>query len=155
MQVSEILTALGEDGFREALGTVTISKLKTYDLYENLKTWAHLPKLNVAGLKRVTPRFWERISDGDEELAGDVAQSILVCNLDLIIEVLDFLEVPHQDGFFDKDFGADEVLKDDWRERAYQQFTGKYPEGLLVFYLNHLAHEVTKSEELFQPAGAK
>ena len=151
MQLSEIFNALGEEGFRQVLGTVTISKLKTYKLYENLKARAHLPKLNVAGFKKVTPRFWERVSGGDNDLAGDLGQAVLVSNLDMIIEILDFLEVPHHEGFFEKDFKAEELLKGKWREKAHKNFKGKYPDALLVFYLNHLAQEVTKDEELFTP----
>lgn len=155
MQVSQILQALGEDGFRQALGTVTISKLKTYQLYESLKTRGRIAKLNVAGFKKALPRFWERVADNDEDLAGDLAQAILVSNLDMIIEVLDFLKVPHQDGFFEKDLAADDILTGDWRARAFKQLRKKFPEPVLVFYLNHLAHEVTKAEDLFTPAGAE
>jgi len=155
MQVSEIFQSLGEDGFREVLGTVTISKLKTYQLYEGLKARAHLPKLNVAGLKKVTPRFSERVAQGDEDLAGDLAQAVLVSNLDMIIAVLDHLGLEHNDGYFDKGYEADDVLKDDWREKAYEYFKNDYPKPLLVFYLNHLAHETTKVEDLFVPAGGK
>lgn len=153
MQLSQILQALGEDGFRQVLGTVTISKLKTYQLYESLKTRGRIAKLNVAGFNKALPRFWERTVEGDDDLAGDLAQAILVSNLDMIIEVLDFLKVPHQDGFFEKDLAADDILTGDWRERAFKHFKKKYPEPVLVFYLNHLAHETTKAEDLFTPAG--
>lgn len=155
MQVNQIFQALGEQGFDDVFGTLTVTKLKTYKLYETLKARAHLPKLNVAGLKKVRPRFWERLVAGDEDLAGDLAQAVLISNLDMIVEVLDFLEVPHHDGFFEKDFDATEILKDDWRDRAYKNFQGKYPGPLLVFYLNHLAMETTKAEDLFTPADAK
>jgi len=154
MQVTDIFRALGEEGFRQVLGGISIGKLKTYKLYEPLKTWAHLPKLNVQGLRKATPRFWERIQGGDQDLAADLAQAILVCNLDMIIDILDFLGIQHHDGFFDKDLDASDILKDDWREKAYEHFKGKYPEALLLFYLNHLAWEVAKAEELFTPAGA-
>jgi len=153
MQVSEIFQALGEDGFREVLGTVTVSKLKTYQLYESLKARARLPKLNVAGLKKAMPRFWERIGEGDDELAGDLAQAVLVSNLDMIIEVLDFLGFQHHEGFFEQDLEAGDILKDGWRERALEHFQNDYPKPLLVFYLNHLAHETTNAEDLFTPAG--
>ena len=154
MQLTGIFQALGEEGFRQLLGGISIGKLKTYKLYEPLKTWAHLPKLNVQGLRRITPRFWERIGDQDEDLAADLAQAILVCNLGMIIEVLDFLGIEHHEGFFDKELDAGDILKDDWREKAFENFKDKYPEPLLVFYLNHLAREVVKAEEVFTPPGA-
>ncbi len=155
MQINDIFRALGEAGFREAMGTVSIGRLKTYQLYESLKTRAHLPKLNVQGWRRVTPRFWQRIADGDAELAADVAQAILVSNLDMIIELLNFLGVPHTEGFFDKGLDASEILKGDWRQKAFEEFKDKYRRPLLIFYLNHLALELSKAEELFLPAGAE
>ena len=146
---------LGEDGFTEVMRTVTISKLKTYQLYEGLKARARVPKLNVAGLKKAVPRFWERLQQGDEDLAGDLAQAVLVSNLDMIIAVLDHLGIENNDGYFDKGFEADDLLKDDWREKAFEHFKNDYPKPVLTFYLNHLAHETTKAEDLFTPAGAK
>jgi len=155
MQISEMFRALGEDGFAEVMRTVTISKLKTYKLYENLKARAHLPKLNVAGLKKATPRFFERLDQGDEDLAGDLAQAVLVSNLDMIVAILDHLGLEHRDGYFDKGYEADDVLKEGWRKKTFEHFQNDYPKPLLVFYLNHLAHETTKAEDLFTPAGAK
>ena len=90
-----------------------------------------------------------------EDLAGDLAQAVLVANLDMIVEVLNFLEVPHNDGFFDKDFDATSILTGDWQARAYKEFSGKYPGPLVVFYLNHLAMETTRAETVFTPAGKK
>ena len=155
MKLVDIFQALGEEGFQEAMKTVTVSKLKTYQLYESLKTRAGLPKLNVKGMKKAVPRFWERLATGDEELAEDLAQAVLVSNLDLIVAVLDHLEVPHQDGFFDKDFDASEILTGDWQQKAFDHFKADFPHALLVFYLNHLAMETTGAEELFTPAGDK
>ena len=153
MQLTEIFQALGEEGFRETVRTVSIGKLKTYDLFEQMKTRAHLPKLNLHGLRKATPRFWVRITEGDEELAADLAQSVLVCNLDMIVDVLDHAGVKHNDGFFDKDMDASDILKDNWQQDAYDKFREKYAEPLLLFYLNHLAWELTKAEQLFSPAG--
>lgn len=154
MQVTDIFQALGEEGFREALRTVSIGRLKTYQLYESLKTWSHLPKLNVEGLRRVTPRFWQRVGEGDQGLAADLAQAVLVSNLDMVIDLLNFLGVPHNDGFFEKDLDASDILKDDWQQKAFEEFKEKYPAPLLTFYLNHLASEVTKTDKLFKPVGA-
>ncbi len=153
MTLTEIFQSLGEERFRELMKTISISRLKTYQLYESLKTRAHLPKLNTQGLKKVTPKFWERLNEGDEDLAADLAQAILVGKLDLIIDVLDFLGIPHSEGFFEKDLDASETLTGEWQQKAYDEFKDKYPEAMLVFYLNHLAWEVTKDKPLFQPAG--
>ena len=155
MALTDIFKAQGEDGFRELMRSISISRLKTFQLYDSLKARSHLPKLNVQGLKKVTPRFWERMQNGEEELASELAQAVLVGNFDLMIDVLDFLEVPHEDGFFDKDLDASETLKDDWQQRAYSQFAEKYPKAVLLFYLNHLSWEITGEKTLFQPGGAE
>lgn len=152
MERTDIFQSLGEDRFQRLIRTVSIGRLKTYQLYESLKTRARVPKLNVQGLRRATPRLWARLGDGDEDLAADLAQAVLVSNFDMIIEILDFAGVPHQDGFFEKDLDASEILGEGWQEKAYQEFKEKYPEPAVVFYLNHLAYEVTKDTPLFTPA---
>lgn len=151
MQVSEIFQALGRDGFQSLVQSISIGKLRTYQLYEALKARARLPKLNVEGLRRVTPRFWERLQEADEDLASDLAQAVLVSNLEMVIEVLDYLGVPHRDGFFEKDLDAASILTGDWQQRAFQQFRDKCSQPVLVFYLNHLAMELTKAEKVFSP----
>jgi hypothetical protein len=154
MQVSEIFQALGQDGFQSVVRSISIGKLRTYQLYEALKARAHLPKLNVEGLRRVTPRFWERLQEADEGLASDLAQAALVSNLEMVIQVLDYLGVPHRDGFFEKDLDAASILTGDWQQRAFEQFRDRYSQPVLVFYLNHLAMELTKAEQVFSPTGA-
>lgn len=153
MTRSEIFQALGEDGFRQVAGAISISRLKTYQLYETMKARARVPKLNVQNLRKALPRLWERLTGGDEALADDLAQAVLVSNLDMVVQVLDFLKIPHTDGFFDKDLDASAILSEDWRQKAYDQFKASYPPALVVFYLNHLAWEVTKAQEMFSPAG--
>ena len=39
--------------------------------------------------------------------------------------------------------------------RKYLTLKKKHREPLLIFYLNHLARETTKLEDVFTPAGAK
>ncbi len=155
MELTEIFQSLGEDRFYELIRTVSISRLKTYQLYESLKTRARVPKLNVQGLRRAALQFWGRIGSGDEDLAADLAQAVLVSNFDMLIEILDFLGVPHQDGFFEKDLDASEILTGDWQERAYDQFREKHPEPAVLFYVNHLAYELAGETSLFMPAGAQ
>jgi hypothetical protein len=155
MALTEIFQSLGEERFRQLTKSISISRLKTYQLYDSIKTRAHLPKLNTQGLKKATPKFWERLQSGDEDLASDLAQAVLVSNFEMIIEVLDFLGVPHSDGFFDKDFDASEALGEGWQQKAFDNFKDKFAEAVLLFYLNHLSWEVTDEKTMFQPAGAE
>lgn len=155
MALTDIFQSLGEENFRQLTKSISISRLKTYQLYDALKTRAHLPKLNTQGLKKVTPRFWERLQSGDEDLASDLAQAILVGNFEMIIDILDFLGVQHSDGFFDKDLDASKTLTEGWQQKAFDEFKEKYPEAVLLFYLNHLSWEVTEDKAVFSPAGAE
>lgn len=152
MQLSDVFLGLGEENFGELLRTVSIGKLRTYHLYERFKVRAHFTKLNSETLRRATPRLFERLKDHDEEYSTDVSQIILVSHLDLIQAVLNLLGVPHEDGFFAKDADVSQYLTEGWQQRAYDQFSGTYPKAALIFYLNHLAWEITKSTELFRPA---
>jgi hypothetical protein len=152
MQISDIFIALGEPTFEQILRSVSIGKLKTFQLYERVKLRFHLNKLNAESLRKAAPRLFARILEKDEEFATDVAQTILVSHLDMIKDVLDFLGIPHEDGFFAKDLDATGKLIEGWQQRVYEHFKGKYPDGLVTFYINHLGWELIKSEELFNPA---
>ena len=151
MQLSEVFLALGQPAFAELLRTVSIGKLKTYQLYERVKLRFHLAKLNSESLRKSAPRLWARIEARDEEFATDVAQTVLVSHLDMIKAVLDFLEVPHDEGFFQKDFDVASRLTEGWQQRVWERFRGQYPDALLVFYINHLNLEVKKSGDVFKP----
>ncbi len=152
MQVCDIFSGLGEDSLAQVLRSISIGKLKTYQLYERLKARFHVQKLNTEALRNVAPRSWQRIEAGDEEFATELAQAILVSHLDLIMQVLTFLGIPHEDGFFSKDLDASEHLTEGWQQRVFDQFRRQHPEALLLFYINHLAVEVQKAEVLFKPA---
>ena len=152
MQISDIFVGLGEDRFRAMLATVSMGKLKTYQLFERFKTRCHLQKLNTETLRRVEPRLFERIQSGtEEELATELGQSILICHLDMIISVLNFLTIPHEEGFFQKDVDVSTYLKDAWQERTYNEFQEKFPAAVLLFYINHLSWEVLKTETVYLP----
>jgi hypothetical protein len=151
MQVSEIFHGLGEDAFREVLRSIAIGKLKTYQLYERVKARLHVQKLNTEALRKAAPRAWQRIVDKDEEFATELAQAILVSHLEMIVAILGFLEIPNEEGFFAKDMDASKYLTDGWQGRAYEHFRTRYPEPLLLFYINHLAVEVLHAGELFKP----
>ena len=151
MQLSDIFLALGEAKFTQILRSVSIGKLKTFQLYERVKLRFHMNKLNSEGLRNAAPRLYARIASHDEEFATDVAQTVLVSHLDMIKAVLDVLEIPHEDGFFAKDLDAGGKLTDGWQQRVYGEFHDKFPEAMLVFYINHLDWELTKTEQIFNP----
>jgi hypothetical protein len=152
MHVSHIFIGLGEDGFRDLMRSISIGKLKTFQLFERVKARLHTQKLNTEALRKSAPRSWQRIKEGDTEFASEVSQAILVSHLDMIVAVLNFLEIPNEDGFFAKDLDGAKHLSEGWQQRVFEQFRGQYPEKLLVFDINHLALEVQKAEELFLPA---
>ena len=152
MQLCDVYRKLGEGGFNQLVRGISMGKLKTYQLFDTLKTRAHMVKLNTEHLHKAAPRLWARIDAGDEEFAKDFAQAVLVSHLDLIAAVLNFLGIPNQNGFFEKDLTASQYLTEGWAQRAFEQFRGTYPEPLLLFYLNHLAWELKSSDEPYAPA---
>lgn len=151
MQLADAFLSLGEESFAQLVRQISIGKLKTYQLYERLKTRSHLTKLNTETMRKVAPRFWTRLGEGDQDLAGELAQAVLISHFDLIKSVLDFLGIPNQDGFFEKNLDASGYLTDGWQQRVWEKFRGEYPENVLRLYINHLAWELTKSPELFTP----
>ncbi|MEX2260875.1 MAG: hypothetical protein WD696_02930 [Bryobacteraceae bacterium] len=151
MQLSDVMAGVGEDRFGQLVRSISLGKLKTYQVYERLKTRAHLNKLNTDTLRKAIPRLWSRVGERDEEFASDLAQAVLVSHLNLIVAVLDFLGVPHESGFFAKDLNAEQYLTDGWEQRAYDHFRSAYPEAVLVFYINHLGWELGRSKEPFLP----
>jgi hypothetical protein len=149
MLLSEIFVGQGEPAFAELVRAISVGKLKTYQLYDRMKVRFHLAKLNAEHMKKATPRFWVRVNEKDEEFATELAQAILVSHLDMIKAVIDDLGIPNQDGFFDKDIDGAKYLTEGWQQRTYEKFKDAYPAPVLLFYINHLAWELTKSEEVF------
>jgi len=139
MQVPDVFLGMGEAAFAELLKRISISRLRTY-------------QLNTEHLRHAAPRLWARLSEHDADLATDLAQAILVSNLDMIIAALDALGVEHQDGFFSKDADLSAQLSGDWQQRTYDALKAKYPPVVLEFYLNHLGVESGHAAELFNPA---
>jgi hypothetical protein len=152
MGLSEIFRSLGEPAFHQLIRSVSIGKLKTFQLFERVKVRFHLAKLNSETLRKASPRLWARVNEGDEEFVTDLAQVILVSHLDMIKEVLDFLTIPNEDGFFSKDLDASDKLTEGWQQRVFDQFRSKYSEPVLMFYINHLDWELAKAETIFKPA---
>lgn len=152
MQLTDAFRQLGEAGFEQLIRSVSIGKLKTYQIYENFKTRARLPKLNTEHLRKATPRFWSMITQGDEEFAKDLAQVVLVSHLDMIIAILDFVGIPHDNGFYSKDLDASRYLTEGWAERIFEKFRAVYLQPVLLFYINHLAWELKAAAQPFAPA---
>src|SRR5215470_10861190 len=123
MQLSEIFLRLGQERFDELMRSVSMGRLRTYQLFDSLKTRTHLHKLNAETLRKAAPRLWARLSEeGSADLAGELAQAILVSHLDMVKAVLDELGVPHEEGFFAKDADVSGYLKDGWQERTWEKF---------------------------------
>jgi hypothetical protein len=153
MQLTDAFTQAGQEAFDHLIRSVSIGKLKTYQVYEGLKVRARLHKLNAETLRKAAPRFWTRLrEERDEEFARDLAQAVLVSHLDLIGDVLAFLGIPNEGGFFNKDLDAKQYLTEGWQDRVFAQFRDKYPRPLLLFYINHLAAELTDAEPYAPPA---
>jgi hypothetical protein len=152
MKQCDVFLSMGESGFAGLLRRVSISRLRTYQIYEHIKLRTRLNKLNSESLRKAEPRLWARIGEGDEDLATDLGQAILVSHLDMIIAALDLLGIPHQDGFFAKDANVADQLTEGWQQKVYGALKDKYPAEVVVFYLNHLAAETETAEAMFQPA---
>lgn len=155
MQLSDIFLGLGEETFLELMRSVSMGKLRTYQLFDRVKTRLHLHKLSSETLRKASPRLFERLKDHDEDYSTDLAQAILVSHLDLIKAVLDHLGVPHEEGFFQKDADVSGYLKDGWQQEVWTKFQGTFPPAALLFYINHLAWEIAKAEAVFAPGAAQ
>jgi len=153
MHISDVYQSVGADGFAQLVRGISMGKLKTYQIYEGFKVRAHLHKLNTETLRKATPRLWERAL-AEEDFAKDLAQAILVSRLDMIIAVLDFLTVPHENGFFAKDMDPKPYFNEGWEGRVFEKFRGSYPEPMLLFYMNHLRWELLEAAEAYRPAPA-
>jgi len=152
MQLSDIFLQLGEENFNNLLRSISMGRLKTYQLYDRVKTRLHLTKLNSETLRKAAPRIWARIGERDDEFASEVSQAILISHLDMIRGVLDHQGIPHEDGFFAKDADVSGHLKEGWQQQVWDKFHTVYPAAALLFYINHLGWEITKAEQVFQPA---
>jgi len=152
MQLSDIFLGLGEENFLQLMRSVSMGRLRTYQLFDRIKTRLHLHKLSSETLRKASPRLFERLNEKDEDYATDLAQAILVSHLDMIKAVLDHLGVPHEDGFFQKDADVSGFLKEGWQQDVWTKFQGSYSPAALLFYINHLDWEVAKAEKVFTPA---
>ena len=152
MQMCGVFEALGEDVFRQLVRGISIGKLKTFQIYERFKLRARLNKLNAEALRKAEPKFWARIQEGEEDFATDLSQVFLLPHLGMIVDVLNFLGIPNEEGFFDKDLKPEEYLTEGWQARVFDQFSGQYGREILLFYINHLDWELNKTDQVFLPA---
>ena len=152
MQMCGVFQALGPDVFHQLVRGISIGKLKTYQIYERFKLRARLVKLNSESLRKAEPKFWARIESGEEEFATDLSQVFLLSHLDMIVDILNFLGIPNEQGFFDKDLNPAQYLTDGWQKRVFDEFSGKYQREVLLFYINHLDWELNKTDQVFLPA---
>ncbi len=152
MQMCGVFQALGPGVFHQLVRGISIGKLKTYQIYERFKARARLSKLNSESLRKAEPKFWARIESGEEEFATDLSQVFLLSHLDMIEDVLKFLGIPNEQGFFDKDLNPEQYLTEAWQKRVFDEFSGKYQREILLFYINHLDWELNKTDQVFIPA---
>ena len=152
MQISDVYLGLGQELFAQLIRSISIGKLRTYQIYEGFKVRAHLHKLNTEALRKSIPKFWTRISDREEDFAKDLAQAVLVSHLDMITAVLDLLGVPHENGFFSKDMDPKPYFTEGWENRVFEKFHGVYSDAILAFYINHLRWELLAATEVYRPA---
>jgi len=152
MELCDVYLGLGEDAFEHLVRSVSIGKLKTYQIYEAFKVRAHLPKVNTELLRKSVPKFWARLAAHEEDFAKELAQAVLVSHLDMIVAILDFLGVPHENGFFAKDMDPKPFFNEGWEDRVYGNFHDRFPDPVLVFYMNHLRWELLGAAELYRPA---
>ena len=152
MQLCDVFLRLGEDNLQQLMRSVSMGRLKTYQIYDRFKTRLYLNKLNSETLRKATPRIWARIGERDDEFATDIGQAVLISHMDMIKAVLDHLGIPHQEGFFDKGTDVASYLKEGWQQDAWEKFHTLYPSAPLLFYINHLAWEMAKAEDVFAPA---
>jgi hypothetical protein len=152
MQMCGVYKALGPEVFHHLVRGISIGKLKTYQVYERFKTRARLVKLNSEALRKAEPKFWARIEAGEEDFATDLSQVFLLSHLAMIVDILNFLGIPNEEGFFDKDLKPETYLQEGWQRSVYDKFAEKYPPQILLFYINHLDWELNKSDQVFLPA---
>lgn len=152
MQMSDIYLRLGEETFLDLLRSISLGRLRTYQLFDRVKARLHLSKLNSETLRKSAPRAWMRLGEHDEGFAAELAQAILISHMDMIQAVLNELGIPHEEGFFAKDADVAGYLKDGWQQQVWDKFRPAYAAAPLLFYINHLAWEVAKAEDVFSPA---
>ena len=150
MELAEVYVALGQDRTVQLARTISMGALRRFGVYEGIKIRSRLKKFNRQRLRAAAPTLWRRIASGDTGLARELSQAVLVSNTPLIVEVLDLLEIEHdENGFFDRDFDYSAQLTSDWADKAFEAFRTRYPEELVLLYINHLGWETDSLDRPF------
>jgi hypothetical protein len=149
MVLSEVYSALAPEEFSKLLKAVSLGTVKTYNLFERLKIRFRVTKLNSETMRTIGPKLQARLKEGDEDLATELGQAILICHMPMIIDVLNHVGLPHEEGFFSKDVDPKQHLKDGWQQNAFDGLKDKHDPTLLRFYLNHLQFELEPEKAPF------
>jgi hypothetical protein len=150
MLLSEAFLNLNPDDLAALVRGISMGKLRTYQMFESFKVSARLAKLNTEAVRKALPRFRARLEEGDQDFAKDLAQAILLSHMELIQDVLAFLGIPNENGFFSKDLDASPYLTAGWQRRVWDEFKEKHPRPALLLYINHLAWELDKNAGCFR-----
>lgn len=142
MDLVGVYAALGQDRCTRLVRTISIGALRTYGVYQAIKVRSRLHTLNRQKLRAVSQKLWKRIAEGDADLARDLSQGVLVSNIPLVVAVLDFLNIEHDDnGFFAKDADYSHQFASGWPEAVFREFSGRFSDDLVLLYINHLGWE--------------
>lgn len=155
MDLVGVYSALGQRGCNKLVRTISIGALRTYGVYEAIKIRSRLHTLNRQKLRASSPKLWKRIADGDEALARDLSEGVLVSNIPFIVAVLDFLGIEHDgSGFFPGDTDSMNRLTPGWASKVFGEFSGRYPDDLVLLYINHLGWETSTLKAPYLGPGA-
>lgn len=150
MDLAEVYSALGRERSVRLVKAISIGALKTYGVYAALKVRSRLGRFNRMRLRKAAPMLWKRIVAGDEALAQELSQAVLVSNLPLVVAALDELGIEHDGtGFFSIEQGFAEEMEPGWERRLYAQVARRFPEELVLLYINHLGWETETLDEPF------
>ena len=155
MDLVGVFEALGQERCIRLVRTISIGALRTYGVYGAIKIRSRLHTLNRQKLRASSPKLWKRIAEGDADLARDLSQGVLVSNIPLVVAMLDFLDIEHDDnGFFAKDADYSEQFSPGWAGTVFEEFSGRYSEDLILLYINHLGWETSVLDGPYLGPGA-
>ncbi len=150
MDWPEVYERLGVERSDRLVRSVSIGALKTFKVYKALKIRSQLHTLNRQKLRAASGNLWHRIVRGDADLAHELTQAVLVSNIDFVVEVLDHLGIEHGgNGFLAKEGDYAEQLGAGWERTVFDTFRNRYPEELVLLYINHLGWETATLERPF------
>ena len=98
MQLPDVFLALGEQSFGKLMNSVSLGKLRTYQLFDRLKTRAHLAKLNAEALHKASPRLWAFGLGPHACPSGRLGHDMAECMVAVALEMLPGLEIDTRGG---------------------------------------------------------